>query len=328
MMPTLGDGEIILIDPSALPTVGDVVVCPHPFRSVDVVKWVAAVDDGFVTLWSPSGSHSAQFGRVPVESVTGSATVSISRRRRLGPPPAAMPAHAGSNAPHATTSTDTHDPPHATTSTDTHDPPPDTRSSRPTPAPEPRRDDNAEPGDPVTRNQPGRTGAHPTSPEPASEVVFAIVDPDDDAARASVSRYFAELDRRFETGFDIEAVDADALRLRPPHGEFVVAFHGTTPVACGGLHTLEGLDVATAEIKRMWVNPDWRGMGLGARMLAHLEHRATATDHRRVRLDTNSALVEAIALYRGAGYAEIERYNDNPFARHWFEKDLGPRPEP
>jgi hypothetical protein len=32
--------------------------------------------------------------------------------------------------------------------------------------------------------------------------------------------------------------------------------------------------------------------------------------------------VEALQLYRSSGYHEIARYNDNPYAQHWFEKDL------
>jgi hypothetical protein len=45
-----------------------------------------------------------------------------------------------------------------------------------------------------------------------------------------------------------------------------------------------------------------------------------------VRLDTNGALTEAIALYRSAGYREVEPFNDNPYAHHWFEKPLEPVP--
>ena len=41
-----------------------------------------------------------------------------------------------------------------------------------------------------------------------------------------------------------------------------------------------------------------------------------------VRLDTNKALVEAIAMYRSSGYREIPRFNTEPFAHHWFEKTL------
>ena len=73
----------------------------------------------------------------------------------------------------------------------------------------------------------------------------------------------------------------------------------------------------------MWVDEDWRGAGLGSRMLRELEALAGRLGHRRVVLDTNGTLTEAIAMYGRAGYRPIERYNDNPYAEAWFEKDLG-----
>jgi GNAT superfamily N-acetyltransferase len=72
----------------------------------------------------------------------------------------------------------------------------------------------------------------------------------------------------------------------------------------------------------MWVHPEWRGAGLGSRMLRHLEDEARRLGHRRVHLDTNGTLVEAIAMYERAGYTAVERYNDNPYAQAWFVKDL------
>ena len=78
----------------------------------------------------------------------------------------------------------------------------------------------------------------------------------------------------------------------------------------------------TAEIKRMWVHPAWRGAGLGARMLGRLEELARDLGHERVNLDTNSSLSEAIAMYEAAGYVARPAYNDNPYARHWFTKNL------
>jgi GNAT superfamily N-acetyltransferase len=72
----------------------------------------------------------------------------------------------------------------------------------------------------------------------------------------------------------------------------------------------------------MWVHDDWRGMGLGGRMLRALEQAAVDRGHTVVRLDTNRVLTPAIAMYRRAGYTEISRYNDNPYAHHWFEKHL------
>jgi DNA-binding MarR family transcriptional regulator/predicted GNAT family acetyltransferase len=152
----------------------------------------------------------------------------------------------------------------------------------------------------------------------AATVHLEAVDPTDPDARTAVDRYFEELDRRFENGFDPGAGDDPGL-YRPPHGTFVVARSDGDPVACGGVMPLaEGV----AEIKRMWVREDWRGAGLGARMLRHLEDEARTAGYALVRLDTNSTLVEAIAMYERAGYRSIERYNDNPYARRWFEKDL------
>ena len=72
----------------------------------------------------------------------------------------------------------------------------------------------------------------------------------------------------------------------------------------------------------MWVSDRVRGQGLGRRMLAELEARSRALGHHTVRLDTNSNLPEAVAMYRSTGYVEIERYNDNPYPDHWFEKPL------
>ena len=72
----------------------------------------------------------------------------------------------------------------------------------------------------------------------------------------------------------------------------------------------------------MWLAGSARGLGLGRRLLADLEARAARAQARTVRLETNATLVEAIALYRSAGYAEVPPFNDEPFADHWFEKRL------
>jgi ribosomal protein S18 acetylase RimI-like enzyme len=64
--------------------------------------------------------------------------------------------------------------------------------------------------------------------------------------------------------------------------------------------------------------------GSGARLevLRHLEAVAVEHGHKTVRLDTNGTLTDAIALYERAGYRRIARYNDNPYAQVWFEKNL------
>ncbi|GAB3781926.1 bifunctional helix-turn-helix transcriptional regulator/GNAT family N-acetyltransferase [Nocardioides ungokensis] len=143
---------------------------------------------------------------------------------------------------------------------------------------------------------------------------------DSPEAVAAVSAYFDELDRRFPGGFDPgDAWTHDAEAFAPPHGVFVAARDEERVVGCGGV---QRLDPDTAEIKRMWIHPDWRGAGLGSRLLRHLEERAAGLGHRRVRLDTNGTLTEAIGMYGRAGYRPTERYNDNPYAQAWFEKEL------
>lgn len=72
----------------------------------------------------------------------------------------------------------------------------------------------------------------------------------------------------------------------------------------------------------MWVDESARGLGLGRRLLIELERHAWEHGARIVRLETNKSLIEAISLYRSAGYVEVPRFNDEPYAHHWFEKPL------
>lgn len=157
----------------------------------------------------------------------------------------------------------------------------------------------------------------------AATVEIVDVDPRSAVARAAVGQYFAELDARFHTGFDVAAAESDDQADPDLHAvRFVVATSDGEPVACGGVRELEP---GIGEIKRMWVHGGWRGAGLGSRLLRHLEAVSSSMGHRVVRLDTNGTLTEAIAMYERAGYRAIGRYNDNPYAQAFFEKDLTPR---
>jgi ribosomal protein S18 acetylase RimI-like enzyme len=90
-------------------------------------------------------------------------------------------------------------------------------------------------------------------------------------------------------------------------------------VGCGAVKHHPG---APSELKRMWVAESARGLGIGRRLLGELERRAVRSGATKARLETNRALVEAIAMYRSAGYLEVPAFNDEPFAHHWFEKRL------
>jgi DNA-binding MarR family transcriptional regulator len=154
----------------------------------------------------------------------------------------------------------------------------------------------------------------------AGLVDIRIADPAEPDAAYCMRRYFAELDRRFDSGFDPAAsISAGDDELRPPAGLFLVASLRAEPVGCGALKFHAG---EPAELKRMWVEDSVRGLGIGRRLLGELEEHARAAGARVVRLETNGALVEAIALYRSAGYCEVDAFNDEAYAHHWFEKPL------
>jgi len=139
-------------------------------------------------------------------------------------------------------------------------------------------------------------------------------------ARVCLGRYFDEIAARFPEGFDRETDGAAYLDdFEPPAGVFLVAHILGEPAGCGALRTFSP---GVAEIKRMWVSPQVRGMGVGRKLLVALEQAARERRLLTVRLDTHSSLAEALRLYRSAGYREIPRFNDNPYAHHWFEKTL------
>ena len=154
----------------------------------------------------------------------------------------------------------------------------------------------------------------------AASVKVAAESPDTADARLCLSTYFRELAARFESGFDIRTGNhADVEDMTPPSGLFVVARLDGDAVGCGGL---KRVDKTTGEIKRVWTAPCARGIGVARRMLRTLEAAAREKGFKTLRLDTNRALTEAHALYRSEGYREVARFNDNPYAHHWFEKRL------
>lgn len=154
----------------------------------------------------------------------------------------------------------------------------------------------------------------------ASSIELTPADPRSADAERCLQQYYAELAARFPGGFELHADDAPpADEFAPPGGRMLIARLFGDPVGCGGIRTLEA---GVGEIKRMWISPEVRGLGVGRRLLAELERVARGRKLRTIRLDTNGSLAEALRLYRTSGYHEIPRYNDNRYAQHWFEKAL------
>ena len=153
----------------------------------------------------------------------------------------------------------------------------------------------------------------------ASSVTIKTENPSSQPARECLAHYYRELAERFDNGFNPDfSISAKPEELIPPNGYFLVARLYGDAVGCGALkcHPDYG------EIKRMWVAASTRGLGIGRRILLHLEELARERNLPIVRLETNKALTEAQSLYRSSGYREVAPFNSESYAHHWFEKTL------
>jgi ribosomal protein S18 acetylase RimI-like enzyme len=95
----------------------------------------------------------------------------------------------------------------------------------------------------------------------------------------------------------------------PMHDDvrYLVGVVSGRAVACGAL---QALDPATAEIKRMYVRPAYRGRGIARQLLDALEELAFRAGNSVLRLETGAYLPSALALYRSSGYTEIPVYGE------------------
>ena len=151
-------------------------------------------------------------------------------------------------------------------------------------------------------------------------VVVEEQDPRQESALYCLREYYSELARRFDKGFDVTlSRDPDARDMIRPRGVFLVAMSDSLPIGCVGL---KGSGGDVGEIKRLWVAPSARGLGLARRLMEAAENVARELSINVLRLDTNSALAEALQLYHRTGWTEIDRFNDDPYPDAFFEKRL------
>jgi ribosomal protein S18 acetylase RimI-like enzyme len=165
-----------------------------------------------------------------------------------------------------------------------------------------------------------------SSPYARCVVSFRETSVDEPAAHALIAEYF---DMRAETFpmdlGDYHAAFPKAESFTPPAGVFLVAIENGEDVGCGGIKAIAGPELVEGrryEVKHLWIQPRMQGRHLGRALLDELENRAREFGATEVVLDTNASLTAAGNLYRSGGYAEIEPYNNNPNATHWFRKNL------
>jgi GNAT superfamily N-acetyltransferase len=121
---------------------------------------------------------------------------------------------------------------------------------------------------------------------------------------AELTRYVAE-----EPGTDLVS----------PTGAFLVGYRDGEAAGCAGTRVVAP---GVSELTKVFVKPAHRGSGIAPWLVAAAEDAARGLGSALMRLDTRNDLVEARALYAKIGYAEVEPFNAEQFAEHWFAKAL------
>jgi GNAT superfamily N-acetyltransferase len=162
-------------------------------------------------------------------------------------------------------------------------------------------------------------------------VTFREASVADDAAVDLLTEYFDYRAASFpETMGDYQPTFPIESHFEPPAGVFLIVegedlAGEPSDVGCGGVRRIQRPEsgLVRFEVKHLWVQPHLRGHGVGRLLLAELERRAIELGAEELVLDTNASLEAAGGLYRSSGFAEIEPYNNNPNATHWFGKRVG-----
>ena len=113
--------------------------------------------------------------------------------------------------------------------------------------------------------------------------------------------------------------DAPADDLVAPTGAFLVGRRDGVVGGCAGTRVVAP---GVTELTKVIVKPAHRGSGIAPRLVTAAEDAARGLGSALMRLDTRHDLVEARALYAKVGYAEVEPFNAEQFAEHWFAKAL------
>lgn len=139
----------------------------------------------------------------------------------------------------------------------------------------------------------------------------------------------SKVEENFGVSFDIAAMLEDDMntlgKFMPPTGRLLLGYVEGQPM---GIACLKELSSSIGEIKRMYVRPQARKIGLGRALLRQLVDESRQIGYERVRLDSARFMAEAHQLYRTSGFREIEAYEGSEipkeFQSHWIfmEREL------
>lgn len=142
---------------------------------------------------------------------------------------------------------------------------------------------------------------------------FAIAEALDERAVGACRELFREYQEGLGVSLCFQGFERELERLpgdyARPRGRLLLARIAGEPAGCVALRGLEGGD---GEMKRLYVRPAYRGMGIGRMLAECVIDEARALGYRALKLDTLPAMGEAQALYRELGFVDTEPYNDNP----------------
>ncbi len=134
--------------------------------------------------------------------------------------------------------------------------------------------------------------------------------------QTTLAQYEKQIER--EGGFD----DVNDLQNQYFNngGTFLVLIDGNRVVGTGGVRRLEA---SVCELKRMWFLPQYRGRGLGTRLIMQLIDWARDNGYEIMRLDVADEVrsAPAVRLYERLGFTRIERYNES-LCTVWMEKNI------
>jgi len=139
-----------------------------------------------------------------------------------------------------------------------------------------------------------------------------------------VRALFREYARAIGTDLEYQGFAAELAALpapyTPPDGALLVAYVNGDLAGCAALRPLgDGI----GEMKRLYVRPSFRSVGLGKHLVDAIIHAARDASYRELRLDTLATMTSAQALYRKIGFVEIPPYNDKHLpGTHFFALDL------
>ena len=156
---------------------------------------------------------------------------------------------------------------------------------------------------------------------------FREVDVTSAEALTLLDAYFAERAAGFPAAQGVYRPTYPTVeQFTPPAGVFLVVEDDGGVIGCGGVRRIQRRPETNEirfEVKHLWLAPAARGRGAGRLLLEELERRAVEFGAQELVLDTNASLEAAGGLYRSSGYDDIEPYNANPNATHWYGKRVG-----